>query len=129
MAAHLKALKTAWRRGGLTPLELARRVAGRFGRDEITVRAAGLSYYFLLSLFPLLIFLTALFGLVSSDEMMSRLMDAAARVLPGVAASLVRETLGQVASGASGGFASLGLLTSLWPATSATDSLLAALHE
>lgn len=129
MAAHSMTLKTAWRLGGLKPLELARRVAARFDRDEISDRAASLSYYFLFSLFPLLIFLTALFGLFSSAEQMSRLMDTAARVLPGDAASLLRKTLQQVASGARGGFASLGLLTSLWTATSATDSLIAALNK
>ena len=120
---------SAWRLGGLSPLELARRVASRFDRDEISDRAAGLSYYFLFSLFPLLIFLTALFGLFSSAELMNRLMDTAGRVLPGDAASLLRKTLQQVASGARGGFASLGLLTSLWTATSATDSLIVALNK
>lgn len=129
MAASPATLKSAWRLGGLSPLELARRVAARSERDEVFDRAAGLSYYFLFSLFPLLIFLTALFGLFSGPELMSRLMGYAGRVLPGDAASLLRKTLEQVASGARGGFASLGLLTSLWSATKGADSLIVALNK
>src|SRR3569832_1213795 len=129
MAARAMTLKTAWRLGGLSPFELARRVGGRFGRDEVPVRAAGLSYYFLFSLFPLLIFLTALFGLVSDPRLMDRLMDYAGNVMPGNAAALLRKTLEQVTSGARGRFISLGLLTSLWTATSGMISLISALNK
>lgn len=129
MEASPLTLRSAWRLGGLSPLELARRVVGRFSRDEVFDRAAGLSYYFLFSLFPLLICLTAVFGLVSGRELMSRLMDNASHVLPRDAASLLRKTMQQVTSGARGGFASIGFAASLWTATSGTDSLIAALNQ
>jgi membrane protein len=123
-------LKTEWRLGGLTPTELARRVVARFGRDEVSGRAAGLSYYFLFSLFPLLIFLTALFGLFSSPQLMGRLMDSATGVMPKETVALLRRTLQQVVDARpGGGFASLGLLTSVWTASSGMDSLIAALNQ
>jgi len=130
MAATGPKLKTEWRLGGLSPLELARRVVDRFGRDELSGRAAGLSYYFLFSVFPLLIFLTALFGLFSSPQLMDKLLGTASGVMPRDSVALLRRTLQQVVEArAGGGFASLGLLTSLWTASSGMDSLIAALNQ
>ena len=54
-----------WHLGGLTKTELAQRVWREAQRDDVLDRAAQLSYYFLLSLFPLLIFLSAVLGQVS----------------------------------------------------------------
>ena len=54
-----------WNLGGLSAGELARRVWTEMGEDEITDRAAALAYYFLFALFPTLLFLTALLGIVA----------------------------------------------------------------
>ncbi len=55
-------LFSAWGLGGLTLAELAKRVWSEMNEDDVWGRAAQLSYYFLLALFPLLLFLIALLG-------------------------------------------------------------------
>jgi len=51
-------------------------------RAEILDRAAGLSYYFSFALFPTLLFLTALLGLLPFPDAMSRLLGYADRGSP-----------------------------------------------
>ena len=57
-----RAIASVWKLGGLTRRELARRVWSDLYEGDLLTRAAALSYYFLLALFPLLIFLTAMLG-------------------------------------------------------------------
>src|SRR5687768_10728851 len=99
-----------WRLGGLSFRELQRRVYGQLWKDEVFDRAAGLSYYFLLALFPTLLFLTALLGLLPFPRLMDQLMIYAARVLPGDAASLVTRTLAEIVLDASGELLSIGVV-------------------
>src|SRR5207302_1354251 len=91
-------------------------------------RAAGLSYYFVFALLPTLLFLTALVGLLPLPDLMSRLLDYADRMLPGDAASLLRKTLAEVVSGASGGLLSIGVFVALWVASSGMLSIVTALN-
>ncbi|HYP52016.1 MAG TPA: YhjD/YihY/BrkB family envelope integrity protein, partial [Pyrinomonadaceae bacterium] len=51
-----------WGLGELSYAELAKRTWAEFNEDDVLGRAAQLSYYFLLALFPLLLFLTAVLG-------------------------------------------------------------------
>lgn len=117
-----------WGLGGLSVRQLAGRVYQRLWEDEIFGRAAGLSYYFCFALFPTLLFLAALFGMLPFPDTMGRLLGYADRVLPGDAASLVRKTLAEVVTGASGSLLSLGVLAALWAASSGMLSIMTALN-
>jgi membrane protein len=117
-----------WHLGGLSLGELARRVYGQLWKDEVFDRAAGLSYYFLFALFPTLLFLTALLGLLPLPRLMDQLMNYAGQVLPGDAASLVTRTLGEVVLGASGELLSIGVVAALWAASSGMLSIMTALN-
>ncbi len=117
-----------WRLGGLSFRELQRRVYGQLWKDEVFDRAAGLSYYFLLALFPTLLFLTALLGLLPFPRLMDQLMTYAARVLPGDAASLVTRTLAEIVLDASGELLSIGVVAALWAASSGMLSIMTALN-
>src|ERR1043166_3777829 len=57
-------MRSLWRLGGLSWLELGKRVWHEIQEDNVFGRAAELSYYFLLALFPFLIFLTSVIGFV-----------------------------------------------------------------
>jgi membrane protein len=107
---------------------LGARVYDRLWRDEIFDRAAGLSYYFLLALFPTLLFLTTLLGLLPGPRFMDDLMERAWRVMPPDAASLVTRTLAEVVEGASRGLLSIGVITALWAASSGVLSTMTALN-
>jgi len=117
-----------WRLGGLSTTALARRIYARLWRDEILDRAAGLSYYFLFALFPTLLFLTTLLGLLPGARLMDSLMIHAFRVLPGDAASLVTKTLGEIVKGASRGLLSVGVVAALWAASTGMLSIMTALN-
>ncbi|MBA3806475.1 MAG: YihY/virulence factor BrkB family protein, partial [Acidobacteria bacterium] len=55
-------MASLWTLGGLTWKQLAGRIWKEINKDDVFGRAAQLSYYFLLALFPLLIVLVTLLG-------------------------------------------------------------------
>src|SRR5256712_9523297 len=74
------------------------------------------------------LFLATLLGLLPTPDLMPHLMSYADRVLPGDAASLLKKTLGEVVSGASGGLLSVGVLAALLGASSGMLSIMKALN-
>jgi len=117
-----------WKLGGLTVRELARRVWKEIDEDEVIDRAASLAYYFLFALFPALLFLTALLGLLPIPNLIDRLMEYVAQALPMDAASVTQKTLREIVSGAHGGLLSLGVLGALWAASNGMSSIITALN-
>jgi membrane protein len=96
-------------------------------KDDVFGTAAELSYYFLLALFPLLIFLTSMIGFL--PETHSALVHDLDRVVPPDAMKLVRDTLSDVVKHRNGGLLSFGLVLSLWSASSGVDSLISGLNK
>src|SRR5438445_616013 len=117
-----------WKLGGLTVRELARRVWHEIDKDEVVDRAAGLAYYFLFALFPALLFLTALIGLLPIPHLLDRLMEYVSRALPMDAASVTQKTLREIVGGAHGGLLSIGVLGALWAASNGMSSIITALN-
>ena len=111
-----KAIASAWKLGGLTWRELARRVWSDVYDGDLLTRAAALSYYFLLALFPLLIFLTAMLGYFaeSGTQLRRNLLYYLASIAPRTASQLVRATVEEITEGADGGKLSFGLLAAVW---------------
>lgn len=108
--------------------QLGRRVWEDFWDDEILDRAAALSYYLLFALFPALLFLTALLGIVPLPNLVESLMGYLARVLPGDAASLIQRTLGEATQDRRQGLLSLGAAVALWSASAGMVSVMTALN-
>lgn len=107
-----------WQLGGLTWKQLAKRVWREIGDDDVFGQAAKLSFYFMLALFPLLLFLTTLFGyFAQSAELRTSLLEYFRRVVPRSAFQLVVDTLNQISMGAGGGKISIGILATLWAAS------------
>lgn len=119
-------MESAWRLGGVSIVELGKRVWTHI--DEILDRSAALSYYFIFALFPTLLFLTALLALLPIPHLLDRLMAYVRGVLPGDAGVLVQTTLGQALQGAHAGLLSVGAVTALWAASSGMTSIMAALN-
>lgn len=125
-------MKSLWKLQNISWWELAKRVWTEINNDRIWGRAAELSYYFLLALFPLLIFLTSVIGLVLGSGTGTRhtLFDYLARVMPPSAFQLLDTTMTEISQASSGGKISFGLLAALWAASNGmaaiTDSLNAA---
>jgi len=117
-----------WRLGGLTLRQLASRVWKEYDEDEISDRAAALSYYFLFALFPSLLFLTALLGMLPVPGLMPRLMEYVDQALPGDAASVIQKTLDEIVRGSRGSLLSIGALVALWGGSNGMGSVIVALN-
>jgi uncharacterized BrkB/YihY/UPF0761 family membrane protein len=76
--------------GRLTLKELATRTWRETNADKILGHAAELAYYFLLALFPMLIFLTSLVGFL--PDLQEEIFKALAKFVPGDAMRLVSDT-------------------------------------
>jgi membrane protein len=111
-----KAIASIWRLGGLTWRELGRRIWLEVYESDIFTRAAALSYYFLLALFPLLLFLTALLGYFAEagTELRKNLLRYLGQVAPRSASELIYTTVNEISKEADGGKLSFGLLAALW---------------
>ena len=112
--------------GGLTLKELALRTWREANEDNVFGSAAELAYYFLLALFPMLIFLVSLVGFVPGLQ--EALFESLATVVPGDAMRLVQDTLRDVVSNRSGGLLSLGLFGTVWAASSGVAAVMQTLN-
>jgi membrane protein len=109
---------------------LIKRIWQRVNDHDLLARAAQLSYYFLLALFPLLIFLVTLLGYFASagSQLRDSLLHYLATVMPYAAVTLVRTTLDEVTAGKGGGKLSFSLLAALWVASSGMGAISATLN-
>jgi membrane protein len=119
-----------WKLGGLRWKVLARRVWSEVQKDDVFGRAAQLSYYFLLALFPLLIFLTSFIGFVvgSGTGMRHSLFNYLRQVMPSSAFQLVDSTIWEITNASGGGKISFGILAALWAASSGMGAITQALN-
>ena len=108
----------------------AGRLWTRVNDHEIFGGAAQLSYYFLLALFPLLLFLMTLLGYFADagSELRYKLLAYLATVMPGSAVTLVHTTLDEISSAKGGGKLSLGILAALWAASNGMGAISATLN-
>src|ERR1700760_2534305 len=98
--------------GGLSWKQLAGRVYKETTEDNILGYAAQLSYYFLLALFPLLLFLTSVIGLIlgSGTGLRHSLFNYLGQVIPGDAFKLVDSTMYEISAASGGGKVAFGIL-------------------
>ena len=120
-----------WSFGGLSLKQFGKRVWAEVQEDEVFGRSAELAYYFLLALFPLLLFLTSLFGLLLGEgtELRHALFNYLSKVLPGAAYTLVDSTMTEISAASSGGKVMFGLLAALWAASNGMGAITTALNS
>jgi membrane protein len=123
MAAIVKPSSMSWS-------QVFRRTLKEADQDDILGRAAQLSYYFFLSLFPLLICILTLLGVFSNAGLHIRheLFLFVGRVLPGSASQLIAKTLTEITGTHSGSKLSLGILFSLWSASAGMSAVMDTLN-
>src|SRR5215210_3305404 len=111
--------------GGLSWVELGKRVYAEVMDDDVLGCSAQLSYYFLLALFPALLFLTSLLGYLAGEDSQLRqgLFNSLAAVLPGDASQLIAKTVTDVTQSSGGGKLSFGILAPLWAASNGMGAI------
>jgi membrane protein len=95
--------------------------------DRVTDLAAQLAYYFMLSLFPFLIFAITLLGYTHVS--VADVLQLVGRVLPQDTLSLVEKSLREVLEQRKGGLLSFGILGTIWAASNALNALIGALNR
>ena len=116
--------------GGYRVWPLLRRTGKQVVADRLTGLAAEAAYHFFFSLFPFLLFATALIGIfVDRRSTITWIMDQMARVVPDQALSLVRGVVTDVVfNNSKSGIISLGLLLTAWSGSNVFRSLMDTLN-
>jgi membrane protein len=102
----------------LTITRLLRTIYNDVYDEHLFVFAAGLSYYFVLSTFPLLIALASLLSYVPVPHLFEDFLGLMARLVPGDGMRLVHNIVSDVTSHKHTHFLTLGLVFTIWVASS-----------
>lgn len=111
--------------------EIFDRLRQKMNDDDILGNAAQVAFYFSFALFPLLLFLVTLIGIILSDDdhLREELFAILGQVMPASAFELVRSTITEVTSSASSGKLTLGIFLTLWSASAGVDNMRGTLNE
>ncbi len=115
--------------GGLSIVELSKRVFYAVLADDCFGQAAQLAYYFLFALFPFLLFLITLLGYIPIPNLLDHLMDFLGRASPAEALALVRDHLHSLVNNPHSGLLSFGIIVALWTAASAVSAIMSGLNR
>lgn len=111
--------------------EFSRRVYETAMDEDITTNSAQVAFYFIFALFPLLLFLLSLTGMIlgSAEEIRQELFNYLQQVIPASAVNLIQETVREVAENGSGGKLTFGAIVALWSASAGIDNIRIALND
>lgn len=107
------------------------RLYDKFFAEDILSSSAQVAFYLSFSLFPLLLFLVNLFGIIlgKANDLRLELFSYLQQIMPQSAYLLVQKTILEVSENSSGGKLTLGILVALWSASAGMDSLRVALNQ
>jgi membrane protein len=119
-----------WKLGGLTLWQLTRNVIRDSIEDRLLEHASALAFDFFLALFPLLLFLLTLFGRFAShsSQLQSSLLAYFADFLPPMGFEIVRKITEELATNASSGKLTFGIVVALWFASGGVVSMISTLN-
>src|SRR5436309_11983650 len=98
------------------------------GKNHTLQMAAALAYYFVLSLFPALIFLSAIVAYLPVANLFDQAISLMSGFVPPDSMDLVRKVLADVITPNRGTFLSFGLLGTLWTASGGFSAAIEALN-
>ena len=97
-------------------------------RNHTLQMAAALSYYFVMALFPALIFLSAVVAFLPITGLFDQTLDLMGRFIPIEGMEIVRKVLSDAVTPNRGAFLSLGFLGTLWTASGGFAAAIEALN-
>ena len=112
-------------------LEIFWRLVAAFDRDRITIVAAGVTFYAILSLFPLITAFVTLFGLFADHGEVAAQLRGLEGVVPAEALSLVQEQLDRLMAVESGRLtltSGIALLIAFWSANNGVKGMIEAMN-
>ena len=100
-------------------------------KDHVPILAAGMAFWAMLAIFPALIALVSVYGLVADPETVERQLAGLSEMLPGSARDLIATQLNDIVQSSSSALG-LGLIASvlgaLWSASAGTKTAIAAIN-
>lgn len=105
------------------------RTARKFDDDNCLGLAAQLAFYFLMAVFPALLFIVALIGYLPVKNTINELVDALGRVAPLALVDLLRGQVTQIADGKQTSLLTLGILGAIWTSSAAMVAIIDALNR
>ena len=117
--ANASPMRSLWKPRDVSWMVIVKRTIHAFIEDDLVSRAAELGYFFFLALFPALIAVSSILGLIakSGNGVEVQLLNYLAVVVPPSAMSLVLTTVNETAVHSSGGKVTFGILVALWSAS------------
>jgi membrane protein len=109
--------------------QMVKRTAVEVMADNCLGLAAQLAYYFVLALFPALLFLVAIISFMPIGGLLEAITARLARVAPGEVLKIVQEQLEKIANDKSSGLLTLGMLGTLWSTSSGMTAIVDTLNQ
>lgn len=113
---------------GRSGLRVLKRSVKEFSADDMLTYAAAVSYQVFFSLFPFIIFLLSLLGLLRIPGLFDFLLSQSQTVMPDQAFGLLEGIVSQVRQQSAGGVLSFGVIVALWSASSAVRMMMHAMN-
>lgn len=119
-----------WKLGGLSPKQLLLRVWNGMSEDDVTGRAAQLAYSFFFAVFPLLIVLFAILGMMAGagTHIREALIAHLSSAMPSSAGDLVRHSIEEMSKASGSGKLSFGIVVALISASAGMTALMDTLN-
>lgn len=101
-----------------------------FDEEDLLSNAAQVAYFFLFAMFPLLLFLVSIFGIVldTAGDLKAEMFEYLRQAMPVSAYELVQKTIEEVTENSSGGKLTFGIVLALYSASAGIDSIRIALN-
>jgi membrane protein len=114
----------------MTLSQLGHSVFDQIIKNDIFGHAAELAFYFLFALFPLVLIMMTLFGLFATQriELQNNLLSYFAGFLPSAAFQILKRVVGELASHASPGKLTLGVVSALWGVSGGINAMIKSLN-
>jgi membrane-bound serine protease (ClpP class) len=110
-------------------MELLRRTVADTIDDGCPGLAAELAFYYLLALFPTLLFLVSLLAYVDAGPVLAQSVTELEALLPAAALTIVRDAIDEVLAGGHGGIMTAAIAGAIWSSSSAVTAIITALNR
>jgi membrane protein len=122
-------LRKFFKLGNTSYLELGKRASKKVVEDDCSEHAAAMAYYFLFAMFPFLLFLTTLMGVLPIPHLLDYLLENASRLMPGDAFNLIQDNIKALFMNKKQGLLSISILLALWSSSNAIVSVMDAMNK
>lgn len=108
-------------------VEIAKDLYFRFNDDDVPALASQLAYYFILAIFPFLIFLINLISLtpITSEQALNDI----SKVIPTAAYDIIKDVLSQASQTNRQTFLSFSMIATLWAASNGMNAVIKSLNK